>query len=116
MPSVDDTTAYFDKHAARLKADRLIDKSGALHDLLFRRLKSASRVLEIGAGTGLYTLPLLRAGHRVHAVDLSQASLGQIRERVEGDLRERLSTQVGKFPDVTEGHHAGSFDAIVFIK
>jgi SAM-dependent methyltransferase len=56
-------------------------------------------VIEIGAGTGRIALPLLRAGHRVVALDRSRPMLDRLRERalaeelgerltiVEGDLR-----------------------------
>jgi SAM-dependent methyltransferase len=117
MPSVDETTRYFDAHADRLRADRLVDKSHALRELLFDRLKPDSYVLEVGAGTGLYTLSLLAEGHRVLAVDLSQASLDSIRERVTGSgFANRLSTRCGEFLQVAETLPAASLDAVAFIK
>lgn len=87
MPSVEETTRYFDAHADRLRAGRLVDKTEALRDLLFEKLRPASRVMEVGAGTGLYTTRLLADGHRVVAVDLSKSCLDQIRDGARGPRR-----------------------------
>jgi SAM-dependent methyltransferase len=47
-----------------------------------------SPVLDIGAGTGRVCLPLARAGHRTHAVDLDPELAAELRRRGEGsDLR-----------------------------
>lgn len=37
-------------------------------------------LLEVGCGTGTETLPMLRAGHRILAVDISDRMLGELRE------------------------------------
>lgn len=41
------------------------------------------QVLEIGCGTGMYTIPLLQAGYSVTGVDLSQLSLDECRKRAD---------------------------------
>lgn len=117
MPSVEETTRYFEEHAGRLRADRLVDKSSALKEILFDRIAPRSRVLEVGAGTGLYTLPLLDAGHHVTAVDLSESCLEQIRGRVQGGGHEgQLTTRAGEFGAVAHELAPGTLDAVVFIK
>lgn len=117
MPSVEETTRYFDAHADRLRADRLVDKNEALRELLFEKLPPASRVIEVGAGTGLYTSRLLADGHRVVAVDLSQSCLDQIHAGVKGtEAADRLETWTGDFLAAASSFDAASFDAVTFIK
>ena len=50
---------------------------------LARYLPPAGSILEIGAGTGRYTLALTRRGYAVTAVDLSAALLERCRRRLE---------------------------------
>jgi SAM-dependent methyltransferase len=49
---------------------------------LTRYLPSAGSILEIGAATGRYTLPLCRQGYAVTAVDVSAALLEECRRRL----------------------------------
>lgn len=58
---------------------------------LTRYLPPTGSILEIGAATGRYTLPLCRLGYSVTAVDLSPALLERCRQRL---VRERLDEQV----------------------
>ncbi len=51
---------------------------------LERELAGMDPVLEIGCGPGIETIPLLRAGHRITAVDLSPAMLAQVAQRAAG--------------------------------
>ncbi len=55
-------------------------------DLLAGELQGATRVLEVGAGTGLVTMPLARTGIKVMGMDLSGAMLDRLGEKalVEG--------------------------------
>ncbi len=117
MPTTEETTDYFDRHAEDLRAERLVDKSDALRYLVFDRISAGSRVIEVGAGTGLYTFRLLADGHQVIAVDLSEACLDQIRFRAAGtEHAARLSTWRGDFLGFGTESEPGSFDAVVFIK
>jgi len=54
---------------------------------LTRYLPPAGSILEIGAGTGRYTLDLCRRGYSVTAVDLSAALLQRCQQRLEADGR-----------------------------
>jgi SAM-dependent methyltransferase len=61
--------------------------------------KPAPLVLDIGAGLGVATLPLLEGGARVIAVDLAESHLVSIRQEAERrSTLERLTTVVGQFP------------------
>lgn len=59
------------------------------------------RLLEIGAGGGRYTLPLLRLGYAVDAVDLSAEALARLEARARGEgLAGRLRTMVADAEDL----------------
>lgn len=81
---ISDIEAFYDlgvaEEDARLEAHQLE------HDLTWRfitrYLPPAGSILEIGAGTGRYTLALCRLGYSVTAVDLSAALLERCRRRL----------------------------------
>ena len=100
--------SYFDEHAHELRRDVLVDKWRSVA-ALFEGL-GPSDVVEVGAGTGLYTLPLVAAGHRVTAVDLSAASLDQLAADVVA--AGQLTTVVGDFLTVD----LPETDVVSFIK
>lgn len=87
---------YYDhevKYYAGLQ-DREDFHQALLTELFIRKLNTqvkTGRILEIGAGTGMYTLPLLKAGYAVTALDVSDASLRECKRRaVEAGLDGRL--------------------------
>ncbi|HKP16209.1 MAG TPA: class I SAM-dependent methyltransferase [Gemmatimonadaceae bacterium] len=51
------------------------------------RAGAASRVLELGCGTGRLTLPLAQAGHEVTGIDLSPAMLARARAKLAAQPR-----------------------------
>lgn len=56
-------------------------------------------VLDIGAGLGVGTLPMLETGARVIALDLEESHLDSIRqEATDRAVADRLTTVVGEFP------------------
>lgn len=58
-------------------------------------------LLEMGPGTGIETLGLLRAGHRVLAVDISPRMLDELRRRAEASgLSANLETRLGSIGDL----------------
>lgn len=79
MPSADETERYFDENAEALRRGALVDKWVALAPL-FEGVKHGATVVECGAGTGLYTIPLANAGYSMLAVDLSTSSLAELRD------------------------------------
>jgi SAM-dependent methyltransferase len=80
---------------------------------LVREMRGSDPLLEIGPGSGYETLPLLAAGHRVLAVDVSSRMLGELvsRARAAG-LADRLTTRVAPLRSVGEalaGFPPGTF-------
>jgi SAM-dependent methyltransferase len=89
---VSDIAAWYD---GNVEAERTrLDRHQLEYDLtwryLTRYLPPAGDVLEVGAATGRYTLPLCRLGYAVTAVDLSAALLEECRRRL---AAERLADQ-----------------------
>jgi SAM-dependent methyltransferase len=70
-------------------------------DRLLRAFSGADPLLEVGPGSGYETIPLLLAGHRVTAVDVSERMLRTLRERAEVlGVAGRLETRVGRLSDL----------------
>lgn len=76
--------------------------------------RDRGRLLEIGGGTGLETLPLLQAGHRVTVVDLSPRMLEELRSRAEaaglGKGLETVEGRLGELEEVLADRPPGSFE------
>ena len=91
---------------------------------LFDGLPAGAHIVEVGAGTGLYTLPLAEVGFRVTAVDLSAGSLDELKKAAEvAGVADRIDVVVGDIRDVVPIdadcvsflkvlHHFESADAI----
>ena len=75
---------------------------------IHRFVEEGSRVLELGAGTGRYSIALAREGMDVTAVELVEGNLAVLREKSRGMDRIRSfpgdATDLGRFAD-------GTFDA-----
>jgi ubiquinone/menaquinone biosynthesis C-methylase UbiE len=56
-------------------------------------LKPGSRILELNAGTGIDACRFVRAGHYVHATDLSDGMIAQLRKKAALPGMERLTVQ-----------------------
>lgn len=91
---------------------RLLSRCGQVEYLttmryLHRYLKPGMAVLEIGAGTGRYSLALAREGYDVTAVELIESNLIQLRQGIrEGD---RITALQGNALDLS-ALQSGSFD------
>jgi SAM-dependent methyltransferase len=97
IDDVSDIRDLYDR-GPEVEAERLT-RHQLEHDLTWRILEDylpdQARLLEVGAGTGRYTVELLRRGHDVIAVDLSSGALGLAREAVErAGLADRAKFQV----------------------
>lgn len=85
-------------------------RAQSLH-LLRRRLRGARRLLEIGGGVGLETIPMLEEGHEVTVVDVSSGMLEVLRERArKAGVAERLTTRVGALGSLAALPDLGPFD------
>ena len=87
----DNVAADYDQHILGNRINRLLrDRSLTL----FRSTFSGVRyLLEIGCGSGMETLPLLRDGHEICAVDISGEMLETVRRKAAQEgLLERLRT------------------------
>ncbi|MCP3988719.1 MAG: class I SAM-dependent methyltransferase [Actinomycetia bacterium] len=116
MPTVAETQAYFDANAGRLERDRLVGKWSAIETLL-DGLPAGARVLECGAGTGLYTLPMLESGLDVTSVDLSRRSLDYVDDVISREgLASRHTSISGEFTSCATEMDADQYDAVVFFK
>jgi len=73
----------FDRAADYYDATRALPAEGMAKvvDALQQRLRPLGRVLEIGAGTGRYTVPLRAAGVGITGVDISSAMLRRLRQK-----------------------------------
>jgi SAM-dependent methyltransferase len=75
-------------------------------DFLVRGLPRSTRILEVGAGTGLQTIALIQSFDDVVAIDISAELLEVARRRAPGASYRVMDAHRPDFPD-------GSFDAIV---
>ncbi|MCI4319334.1 MAG: methyltransferase domain-containing protein [Thermoplasmata archaeon] len=88
----DVVAADYDHHITGNRMNRLLrDRSLARLRPLFR---DAPRLLEVGCGSGMETLPLLREGHSVTAVDISERMLDVVRTKTVAEkIESRLTTR-----------------------
>jgi SAM-dependent methyltransferase len=88
----DNVADDYDRHILGNRINRLLrDRSLAELRSTFSR---AHRLLEIGCGSGMETLPLLREGHEILCVDISERMLEVVRQKARKDgVAERLRTE-----------------------
>ena len=91
--NISDIAAFYDQGVEA--EDARLEEHQLEYDLtwryLARYLPLTGSILEIGAGTGRYTLELCRRGYAVTAVDLSAALLERCQQRLK---TEQLHSQV----------------------
>ncbi len=87
-----DATSFIEKYYAGYDEEaRLGSRSGSVEYLTTMRylnkyLREGMRVLEVGAGTGRYSLSIARMGYQVDAVELVQSNIDVFRSSIrEGD-------------------------------
>jgi SAM-dependent methyltransferase len=100
---------YTEREAERLH-DQAETLTGLLHD--DTRYPVESRVLEAGCGTGAQTVILARHSPeaRITSVDISEASLGEARKRVQAEGITNVTFEAGDIFDLR--YEPGSFDHI----
>ncbi|MBR5739370.1 MAG: class I SAM-dependent methyltransferase, partial [Lachnospiraceae bacterium] len=80
-----------------------------LKDLIGER--QGLKILDIGAGTGRYTLPLAELGHEVTAIDLTPYNVGILKQKAER-AGIRLSARIGNALNLKK-EESGSYDLIL---
>ena len=108
---MDDVTAYYDQDG---EDERLLVGSGPLEferikRLLARFLEPASRVADIGGGTGRYAEWLVEGGHTVELVDPMPLHVERARARAAG----RFTARVGEARELP--FEDGAFDAVLLL-
>lgn len=77
----------FTRETDRITGEGLwLERLTTLH-VLEQELKPNSRVLDLGCGTGVYALPLAKAGHTVTAVDLVPHHIARLKEQMEPGMQ-----------------------------
>ncbi len=88
----DNVADDYDRHITGNRMNLLLRNRSLA--ILRERLRDAHRLLEIGCGSGMETLPLLELGHEVTAVDISGRMLDVVRHKAEASgVAERLTTR-----------------------
>ena len=107
----DNIAEDYDHHITDNRMNRLLrDRSLALLGPLFH---DSPRLLEIGCGSGMETIPMLRAGHSIVAVDISEKMLDVVRRKAEaaglGDRFTGVRAKASDLPDLLQ-KLSGPFD------
>lgn len=63
---------------------------GVLLDAVERAIGGCERVLDVGAGSGFFSLPLARLGHRVTAIDPAAPMLALLRAKLDASTGETI--------------------------
>jgi len=87
-----DNVAYdYDRHITGNRINRLLRDRSLVE--LRRAFRTAYRILEVGCGSGMETLPLLEEGHELVCVDISPRMLEVVSEKARrSGVLERLTT------------------------
>ena len=117
MDDVSDIQALYDGDPDR--EDCRLERHQLERDLSWRYLElylpGRGRILEVGAGTGRYTVGLARRGYEVLAVDLSAELIARARRLLADEgLADRVEFRVGDarhLSDITDG----AFDAVLLM-
>ena len=94
MTTRSEWTEYYDEHEDREPREMLLEVLDA-----FGAGEERSAV-DLGCGSGIDTLAMLRRGLRVFAVDAEEEAIERVRRRVPGTLSSRLTTVVSRMEDV----------------
>jgi len=74
-------------------------------------LRGRERLLEVGCGTGRFTVPLALAGHRITAFDVSEKMLAvAARKAREAGAADRVAFKIGDIENIDEAD--GAFDGV----
>lgn len=84
-PEIINIAQYYDSHAIAEDRRLSIDSVEYLmtYSTISNRLSSKSTILDMGGGTGVYSIPLAADGHRVTLVDISDVELTLAQQKSE---------------------------------
>ena len=108
----DNVATEYDRHITGNRINRLLrDRSLAE---LRRSFAGSRRLLEVGCGSGMETLPLLQDGHELVCVDISARMLEVVREKARrAGVLERVETvhlPAADLPEIVARYGTGTFD------
>src|SRR5436190_6402167 len=100
-------TGFWDQRAGRF-AQRVAAQNARTDPLtqgILRLVRPTDTVLDVGAGTGRYAMPLAAAVARVTAVEPSEAMRQQLGQAMEGSVTENVAVVASTWQDaVVEPH------------
>lgn len=94
MTTFSEWAEYYDEHEGREPREMLLEVLDA-----FGAGEERSAV-DLGCGSGIDTLAMLRRGWRVFAIDAEEEAIERVRRRVPGTLSSRLTTVVSRVEDI----------------
>jgi S-adenosylmethionine-dependent methyltransferase len=101
--NISDILAYYDDYPEHDRLERHQLERDVTWRFLDKYLPLRGKILEIGAATGAYTIPLAKRGYSVTAVDLSAKYLEICRKRVvEEGLEKKVNCLVADARDLSE--------------
>jgi S-adenosylmethionine-dependent methyltransferase len=114
---ISDIRAFYDKNVE--KEHGRLERHPIERDVTWRYLDTylppAGKILDIGAGTGAYTIPLAKRGYSVTAADLSTALIDACEKRVrEAALENKVTCIVADARDLSKVTEA-DFDAVLLM-
>jgi SAM-dependent methyltransferase len=116
--STDQRFALYARYYDLLYADKdYAGEAAYVAGLIRQRLPGATRILELGSGTGIHAEHLARLGFTVHGIDLSDSMVAGAQARkatLPPELAAHLSFSQGDARSVRVGAGAGQdFDAVI---
>jgi len=93
----------YDDHRIRNPKGLLLgDHDIGVFERLLPEYREGMQVLEVGAGTGRFTLPALRKGFRLTATDINEVMLDMLRSRIRDDcFGDRCDVRTGDIFDLS---------------
>jgi len=84
---------FYDKKFAEEYDRRLTEEGypGRLLKVIGEQLEGYHRVIDVGAGSGFFTVPLARNGHHVAAIEPSSHMVRLLQEKLDSEIRPRVS-------------------------
>jgi SAM-dependent methyltransferase len=96
----------------RLFLDDVIQKAHLEHEIAFR-LTGLCTILDAGAGTGRFSIPLARQGFHVTHLDISQGMIDAARQLAQdAGVLDKMRFERGRVGDLTQ-YEDGTFDLVI---